>query len=197
MARTLPPANRRESAHTVNVEYINPFVAAARSVFSTMVDCPLTRGQLSAQAGGQPGHEISGIIGLSGQAVGTVVLTLEKEVALSATEAMLQERPESIDGDVVDAVGELTNMIAGAAKAKLAEYSMSVSLPNVVVGRDHAIQFPSRCTPIRIPFESKWGAVVLIVGLTEKAATAGGTTAGTATGRSSTCEAAVPAGEPS
>ena len=59
------------------------------------------------------------MIGLSGKAQGTVVLGLSREAAISAAEVLLQERPAEINGDVTDAVGELVNIIAGSAKAKL------------------------------------------------------------------------------
>jgi chemotaxis protein CheX len=152
----------------VRVEYINPFLSAAVSVFRTMLGCELTRGELYLKGHHQPDHEISGIIGMSGKAVGTVVLSLSRDVALSAAEAMLQERHNDIDAEVVDVVGELTNMIAGSAKAKLEQFSMSISLPNVVIGKNHTVAFPTGVTPIGIPFASKWGSVCVDVGLVEK-----------------------------
>jgi chemotaxis protein CheX len=149
------------------VDYINPFLEAAYSVFSTMLSCRLERKAPYVMGAHQPEFEISGCVGLSGKAMGTVVLSLDREVALSATTAMLGARPEAIDADVVDAIGELTNMIAGAAKAKLEQFAMSLSLPSVIVGRHHSIKFPSHSTPICIPFECVWGSLCLTVGLME------------------------------
>jgi len=117
--------------------------------------------------GSTPEHEVSGIIGLSGKARGTVVLGLSREAALSATEVLLQERPPAVNAEVTDAVGELANIIAGGAKAKLEHLSMSVGLPTVVTGKCHSVEFPSRVTPICIPFESKWGPITVEAGLTE------------------------------
>ena len=110
-------------------------------------------------------YPISGVIGLSGKAVGTVVINLSEEVAIKAASAMLMMDIEKIDDDVVDAVGELANMVAGAAKAELAEYELSISLPNVVTGSQHDIRFPSNVTPICVPFESDFGPMMLEVGL--------------------------------
>ncbi len=151
----------------MRVEYINPFVVAVLSVFRTMLGAELTRGQPFIKGGLQPRHEISGVIGLSGKARGTIVLSLDREAALRATEAMTQERPPSINADVVDAVGELANMIAGSAKAKLEQFELSVSLPSVITGRGHCIEFPSNTKPICIPFECDWGAIDVEVGLVE------------------------------
>ncbi len=152
----------------VNVEYVNPFLTSTLTVFRTMLDCEIERGQLYLKGHHSPDHEISGIIGLSGKAVGTVVLSLSREVALGATEAMLGEHHTEINADVVDVVGELTNMIAGSAKAKLEQFAMSISLPNVVIGKNHSVAFPTGVTPFGIPFTTKWGEVCIDVGLCEK-----------------------------
>ena len=127
----------------MKAEFINPFVCAAVDVFSTMLDCDLTRGKLSINASFQPAHDISGIIGLSGKASGTVVVSLDRNVAITATERMLGQRPEAIDNDVIDAVGEMTNMIAGKAKAGLEHLAMTLALPTVITGKNHVIRFGS------------------------------------------------------
>jgi chemotaxis protein CheX len=154
----------------MKAEYINPFLSSTFSVFDTMLHCKLERGSPYLKNGTQPQHQVSAIIGLSGKAQGTVVLGLSREAALGAAEAMLQERPPEINGDVTDAVGELVNIIAGGAKAKLEHLQLSMSLPTVITGKGHSIEFPSKVTPICIPFVSPWGDVTVEVGLCERAA---------------------------
>ncbi len=56
------------------------------------------------------------MIGLSGRAVGTVVLNFSEQVALKAASTMLMTDLTVLNEDALDAVGELTNMVA-AAKA--------------------------------------------------------------------------------
>jgi len=149
-------------------KYINPFVVSIKSVFSTMLGCEITRGELFVKDRPHPHHDVSGVIGLSGKATGSVVLGLSEETALAVTEAMLEERPPEVNADVVDAVGELTNMIAGGAKAQLEQLALSISLPSVITGKTHSVKFPSRLTPICIPFDCPLGNVVLEVGLVEQ-----------------------------
>jgi chemotaxis protein CheX len=151
----------------MKAEHINPFLASTISVFDTMLNCKLKRGVPYLKNGHQPQHEVSAVIGLSGKAQGTVVLGLSREAALGAAEALLQERPAEINGDVTDAVGELVNIIAGGAKAKLEHLDMSVSLPTVITGKSHCIEFPTKITPICIPFTSAWGEITVEVGLCE------------------------------
>jgi len=61
-------------------------------------------------------------------------------------------------------VGELTNMIAGAAKAQLAHLELSISIPNIVTGPDHVVHYPTEVTPICILFESELGDFIIEVG---------------------------------
>jgi chemotaxis protein CheX len=137
-----------------------------------MLRCALTRGAPYIKNGSQPSHEVSGVIGLSGKAQGTVVVGLSRETALRVAEVLLEERPPEINRDVVDAIGELTNIIAGRAKSQLEHLDLSISLPSVITGKSHCIQFPSRVTPISIPFDSEWGEITVDVGLSEPQAVA-------------------------
>lgn len=149
----------------MQVEYINPFIAALKNTFRTMLSCEARRGKVAVKQDSRAAHEISGVIGLSGRAVGTVVVSFSTQVALKAASTMLMMETTEVDDEVVDAVGELTNMVAGAAKAELEEYNLAVSLPNVITGPAHEVHFPSEVTPIAIAFDTDWGPVSLEVGL--------------------------------
>lgn len=151
----------------IRVEFINPFISAANDVFQRMLGCSLARGPLSLKDEHTPIHEVSGLIGLSGKCRGMVVLSIGRATALGATEVMLGSRPLDLNSDVIDAVGELTNMIAGTAKTRLEEYQLTISLPTVICGRGQVISFPSQCTPMVIPFDSDLGPVCVQVGLVE------------------------------
>ncbi len=152
----------------MRVEYINPFIKSVGKTFETMVSCDVKRGELTLRAEDTVLHEFSGIIGLSGKAVGSVVLSLSQPVATKSTAALLMMSEDEIsDDDVVDAVGELANMVAGAAKAELEEYEMSVSLPSVITGSHHQVHFPSDVQPICVHFNCDWGPLKLEVGLSE------------------------------
>ena len=151
----------------MKAEHIDPFVRSTMAVFSTMCGCELTSGELSLKTSFRPQYEISGVIGLSGKLAGTVVVSLQKDMALYIAEALLGTRPADIDDDVIDAVGEMTNMIAGKAKGELEAYDMSLSLPTVISGSGHKVQFGSQVKPICIPYSSQHGDLTVEVGLVE------------------------------
>ena len=146
-------------------EHINPFLKSVCNTFDTMLQCNAQRGEMTLADVGERRFPISGVIGLSGKAVGTVVINLSKEVALKSASTMLMTEMTELDDDVLDAVGELANMVAGQAKAELEEYELSVSLPNVITGDGHDIRFPSDAKPLAVAFNTDFGPLELVVGL--------------------------------
>ena len=110
------------------------------------------------------------MIGLSGLVSGTVIVSLDRQVALAATGAMLGTTPDSVNADVIDAVGELTNMIAGKAKSALEHLEMKLALPTVIAGKNHVIAFGSAAQTICIPYTCDWGQISVEVGLVENGA---------------------------
>ncbi len=154
----------------MRAEYINPFIVSTTNVFSTMLSCELARGAPTLKETHCPEYEVSGIIGMTGKAAGTVVVSLSRTAAIRCAAALLDEEPTAfheVDRDVIDAIGELANMIAGGAKGQLEELSLSISLPSVICGKNHTVSFPSEATPISIPFDSDWGPICIEVGLVD------------------------------
>jgi len=156
----------------VRVEFINPFVSAVSKTFETMVDLKVTRAAPTLKENQRTLYPVSGIIGLSGSIVGTVILTMSEPLALKVASVMLMDDLKTVNSDVLDAVGELTNMIAGNAKAQLEEYKLSLSLPNIIYGAGTEVRFPEHSQPITIPFESEFGHFAIDVGFGEKKRTA-------------------------
>ena len=154
----------------MKVEYINPFVCGTQEVFATMLKCDVSRRDISLKKEPEPHHDVNAIIELSGRAAGTVVLSLESNVALKAASVMLKEELSAINDNVIDAVGELVNILAGRAKAKLEELDLHVSLPRVSLGRTPLECFPDDSSPICIAMDCPWGGVMIEVGLVEEMA---------------------------
>ncbi len=151
----------------MRAEYINPFIESTVDVFKTMLSCDVARTGLTVHETFHPQYDITGIIGMSGKAHGDVVISFERSVALAATETLLGTKYSEINDDVVDTVGELTNMIAGNAKSSLERFELQLALPTVIVGKNHSIRFPSKVKPLSLPFESVWGNFNIEVGLIE------------------------------
>ncbi len=149
----------------IKVDYINPVITSLEDTFGTMLGCKIERTGLMLMENNQALQPVSGIIGVSGKAVGTIVLSLAASVAVKSAQVMLMDDSlNEINDDVMDAVGELTNMVTGGAKAKLEKFSLSMSLPNVLCGDNCRLHFPQNAHPIAVPFQCPWGALALQVG---------------------------------
>lgn len=143
----------------MDVRFINPFIASIKNVFSTMVATDIQIGKpFIVKASEEPGADVSSVIGLSGDAVGCVVLGLPMQTAINAASKfagieMTQDHP-----DFGDALGELCNMVAGQAKANFGdEFQVTISLPSVIIGKEHVVS-QSRAKPrLALPCESALG----------------------------------------
>ena len=150
----------------MNNEVIAAFQASTSDVFQTMLGKEITGGQpLTPQCLTNRG--VSGMIGLTGKISGDVIVSFDQRIAIFATTTLLGQVPKGLDTDVVDAVGELTNMIAGSAKGKLEKYDMTLALPTVIMGDGHRIGFNSGVKPVSLPFTCEWGEFSIELGLTE------------------------------
>lgn len=153
----------------MKVEYINPFVKATQNVFRTMmnVEAVAEKPFLFDPISGDHAYDISGIIGLSGETTGAVVLSFTKLCALKAVSAFSGMEIKIFDQTVVDAIGELINIIAGNAKKDLTEFNLNISLPSVIKGHSHKLNWPTGVPVIMIPFNSPLGEFSLSVSMRE------------------------------
>ena len=122
----------------VDVRYINPFVSAVQHVFKTMLDLGVFVSKPAIKSKDDPVCAVSAVIGLSGPVTGTVALCFSKQVAIRVASGFTGKSLSLYEpAELVDALGELTNMVAGQAKAKLPPSGITVSLPHVIVSSRH------------------------------------------------------------
>jgi chemotaxis protein CheX len=93
------------------------------------------------------------------QTKGSFSITFDKSLALEVMRRMLGEAPTSINEEVTDMVGEITNMVTGGAKRILGEkgYDFDMATPIVVSGANHTISHKGNAPKILMPFESEFG----------------------------------------
>lgn len=140
----------------IKVEHVNPFIKATIETFGTMVNLKVTPGKVKLKTAEGLDYDVSGIIGLSGGAKGSVAVSFPRSSALAVVRAITGGK-EISDPEMVDAIGELANIIAGAAKKDLTQFNISISLPTVVMGAKHAINGPVDTVNFVVPFQSECG----------------------------------------
>lgn len=148
----------------MNVAFINPFIVSLKNVISTMARIELTLRTPTAKSDDVASGDVSGIIGMIGpQVKGSMAITFDKELATNIMENMLGEKPQEIDDEVRDMVGEITNMICGGAKNTLAkqDYDFEMATPVIVSGNKHIIQHKVDGPKILLTFTSIFGNAYL------------------------------------
>lgn len=143
--------------------YITPFIASIKNVFSTMMQLEVRVEEPTLKELHTAKYDASAIIGLSGEVVGSVILSLPGDTAervaglFTGTEMSLQHP------DFPDAIGELVNMIAGGAKAQFPLKSVSISTPSVILGEHHSVLKQKEIQSIVIPCTTDCGELAIEV----------------------------------
>lgn len=138
------------------MKYLSPFVNNTIQVLKTMAGMDATFKEVYFSNDLRIFGDISGIIGLSGQAEGTVIVTFYWNLARTIIARMVKVDPASINAELIhDGVGELVNMISGTTKTDLVgtPYHFELSLPTVVVGSGHQIGHPDEASIAVLLFE--------------------------------------------
>lgn len=156
MSATLAsPASTTESA--VNqARLIAPFLVSTKTVLSTMANVSATVGPVNLKNDTGVAHDVSAIIGFSGGVVGSMVIGLNKLVALRIVAAFSGSEQPIDSPDFADAIGELANMIAGSAKKDMGVVA-SISVPTVVIGPAHHTMRLSGIPCVVIPCKTPLG----------------------------------------
>jgi chemotaxis protein CheX len=153
----------------MNVKFINPFLEGTISVLKTMAVVEPRAGKPYLKMDSIAKGDISGIIGLTGSATGSLAVSFSEEAILKIVSNMLGENIKTMDSDIKDAVGEITNMISGVARKNLeAEgFNIQAAIPTVVSGKNHSIAHVLGGPSLIIPFEIDDGTFVIDVCLAE------------------------------
>ncbi len=100
--------------------------------------------------------DVSGIIGFAEKDVmGAVALSFPENTAIYIYKKVTGDTLNRISMEVQDIVGELANIVAGGAKKEFSEmgHSFMISIPTVVVGRNHTLGHKFGVPLVIVPFE--------------------------------------------
>jgi chemotaxis protein CheX len=166
MSTTTPTQINTQELSEKQKRFLAPFVKCTKDVFSMMLNWEVCLVGVVTNDLNAVRHHLSGIIGLSGSMRGSLVLSVEQEVALAAASAFLGAPPENVNADVIDTVGELTNMIGGSSKDRLGLDGVSIGLPTVVCGEGHTVNFDPGAHIEMLQFQSPHGPFTVEIALT-------------------------------
>ncbi len=140
----------------MEVKYINPFITSIHNTMETMVGITPERMPPYVKDHNRVQGDISGIIGFADKNItGSVALSFPTAAALKIYHLMMGEIATRLSSDVQDIVGELANIVVGGAKKEFSEMGLSfhISIPFVVLGRDHIISHKFGTPVVVVPFK--------------------------------------------
>jgi chemotaxis protein CheX len=126
---------------TATASAVDVLVQATTDVFDTMVFRAIAPQEPVWGHEMRPTSQIVGTVGFTGSSSGVVSFHASLEAARDVTSAMLgqSDNPEDV---VVDAIGEIANMIAGAFRTRMARPDdvWAITVPTLTVGSDFYIK---------------------------------------------------------
>ena len=136
-----------------------PFIKAITDVLTTMAATTPTAGKPYLKTGATAMGDVTGLVGMVGAKTGSVSISFDKACAIAIVKGMLGDDIQDIMQDVKDAVGEITNMVSGQARAGLAEMGivMQGSTPTVIMGDNHSVGHATKAPIMAIPFTTDAG----------------------------------------
>jgi len=143
----------------MDVTLVNPFISATVKVLETMASTKVNPGKPFLKKDKIARGDVTGIIGITGEANGTISVTFDEGSILGIVSRMFGEELTEMNAEISDAVGELTNMISGQARRKLEENGreFQAAIPSVVTGKDHEINHITSGPIVAIPFTTDGG----------------------------------------
>jgi chemotaxis protein CheX len=144
---------------TSDADLAKPFVQATKHVLSTMAMLDPTPGKPFVKKTTLASGDVSAIVGLTGDKTGSISISFSKKCAVAIVKNMLGDDIQDIMQDAKDAVGEITNMISGQARAGLAQMglAMQASTPTIIFGDNHTVSHITSGPVIAIPFTTPNG----------------------------------------
>ncbi|MBL8025999.1 MAG: chemotaxis protein CheX [Fibrobacteres bacterium] len=134
-------------------------LASTLNTFQTMLMIELT--PVTSEPYPPIDCEFAGMIGFSGDISGNIAICMSRATAMEAALAFVGEQVTE-DSELSDCVGELVNMIAGNAKSSMHDMNVSLSIPEVIIGKDIRIDFCRFKTKTDLYFDSSAGPIHLI-----------------------------------
>ncbi len=145
------------------IKLVKAFLNATENVLTMMCFLECKTGKPAVKDTESKMGDVIGVIGMTGNQISaSLALVFPKNALLKIVGNMLGEEFTELDDDIVDAVGELTNMICGGAKNELAElgYTFEMAIPSMIRGtcqiNYHKTAKPVIQTPIGIGDEEFW-----------------------------------------
>lgn len=131
-----------KAATTADMQIAGPFLRAVDAVFGTLLGSPCVVGTPKPFSPDGVAVDLTSSVTLTGGLEGVISFHAPAETAIQILERMTGLEADGIDNCVLDAMGEMVNMIGGHGKRELDHLALQLGLPRVVTGVDGELLLP-------------------------------------------------------
>lgn len=142
---------------TMHLTVYNSFVEIALVVIEKETTLKAQKEKMFLNKSGIASNEINVIIGITGNATGNLLYSMNKATAVAIASKMMEEELTEIDDLVKSSIGELANVITGRGAKELENrgYPITISPPLLLLGSGTMIEnldIPRVDVPILLTF---------------------------------------------
>jgi chemotaxis protein CheX len=148
----------------LNIEYINPFIVGASTVFNSLLKTDLKKGKVQTVDTIDPAHDVIINIEINGAMTGFVLYSFGFHTVNKIAEALVPGLNEdAIKQEYKDIIGEVANMITGNAVTMLTDKDIVLSTPVVVDKSDFTITGLRKYIALSIKMYSPMGPLEICI----------------------------------
>jgi len=142
-----------------SAEHIECVAKAVETILSSLLGEAPVRADEEATQESLKCNGVVGVIGLVGDVEWSLVVGIPRETAPKLAEGFTGFEIPFESEDMGDAIGELTNLVAGDVKVNLDRLGVAseISLPQVLRGEGIELLRPPRVPSVILSFESSYG----------------------------------------
>jgi chemotaxis protein CheX len=133
---------------------VTTLIRATEEVFQKMVFRRLVASAPIEDADRRLGAHVVGTVAFAGYRCGLVSLHSSTQAAREIAAGMLGLSAAAVNGEMPDAIGEITNIIAGTLRTRMSAFepTWGIAVPTVTVGSDFSMRYGSNVARVLCPF---------------------------------------------
>jgi len=139
----------------LNKQVVKAFTDGVVETLTTMAKVSPVQGEAFIEKRHKLRGKVAGLIGMvSGDVKGQLAVCFDEDAAIGIVKNLINEEHKEIDDAVMDAIGELTNIIYGCAKKVLNEngFAFKMAIPMVIADHEAVISFHTGITLV-VPYK--------------------------------------------
>ncbi len=154
----------------MDANMVNPFIEGALYILDTTALVKVKPEPIFFKKNSLSQGDITGMLKMEGDISGIIGVTFYEKSILGVVSAMFGEAMTEMNEEIDDAVGEISNMIAGHVTTKMAEAGkkVKIKLDNVVSGKNHVVDHGDDMTKVLvIPFKTTKGRFLIEISVND------------------------------